>query len=167
MTVALAILRRVPVWAWVVLAVLAWGGWQRHQARSIERKHTQAVAEAAADREAKLQADAAETARRLAAQKVITDDARKKVQTLATDAARARSAEQRLRDRLAALTSNPGPADPSAADGGQAASQTTAVLADMLGRCGSRVRELAEYADAARTAGEACERAYESLTAPE
>lgn len=166
MSAALLLLRRVPAWAWVVLAVLAWGAWQRHQAKSIERKHTQAVAAAAAERETKLQADAAETARRLDAQKGITDDARKQYKALASDADRARAAEQRLRAQLAALAANPGPSNPATADGSAAAGQTVPVLADMLSRCGRRVRELAEYADAARTAGEACERSYEALTLP-
>lgn len=164
MTAVLAILRRVPAWLWVVLALLAWGGWQRHQARSIEREHTEAVAAAAAEREAKLQADAAETARRLHAQKEITDDARKKAQALAADAQRARDAEQRLRARLAAIAAHPGAGNPAPADGSPPASETSALLADMLGRCGARVRELAEYADAARAAGETCERSYEALT---
>lgn len=163
MTAALLLLRRVPPWLWVLLAVLAWGGWQRHQAKRIERQHTQAVAQAAAERETKLQADAAETARRLDAQKGIADDARKQAKTLDTDAERARAAEQRLRAQIAALTANSGTSDPAATDGGQAAGQTVTVLADMLSRCGRRVRELAEYADAARTSGEACEKSYESL----
>lgn len=166
MTAVLAIVRRVPVWAWVLLVLLAWGAWQRHQARSIERKHTAAVAAAAQERESKLQADAAETARRLAAQKGATDDATKTNKALAVDAARARAAEQRVRQQLAALTANSGTSDPASAAASAPAGETVTVLANMLGRCVSRARELAEYADAARTAGETCERSYEALTMP-
>jgi hypothetical protein len=165
MTAALVILRRVPPWVWVLIGVLAWGGWQRHQARSIERKHTQAVAAAAAERETKLQADAAETARRLAAQKGITDDARKQAQTLAADALRARTAEQQLRARLAAYTANAGASHPAAASGSPPTAQDAGMLADLFGRCLGSLRVMAATADDSRAAGEACQRSYDALSA--
>lgn len=158
------ILGRVPVWVWVVIAVLAWGGWQRHRAQSAERVHTRAVAAAAAAREAQLQADAAETARRLAEQERIANDARQKAAAQAADALRARTAEQQLRARLAAITADRGAGAASAPGGSQTAAQAADLLADVLGRCVSRVRELAEYADAASTAGEACQRSYDALS---
>ena len=40
------LLRGVPAWLWVVLALAAWGGWQRHQATS--QTKARAAAEQAA-----------------------------------------------------------------------------------------------------------------------
>ena len=168
MTAALLIAKKifgaVPWWVWPLLIFLAWGGWQRHQAKSAAAKYTEAVAEAAADRETKLVADAQETARRLQVQKGISDAAQQKAKALAADVANARSAEQRLLGELAAVQANAGPGNPAAADGSPATGSTTGMLADLLGRCVGRVRRMAEGLDASRAAGEACEASYAALT---
>jgi hypothetical protein len=98
------------------------------------------------------------------------------------DAAAARSTGDRLRDHVRALAqqcSAPGPAtaarDPAAP--ATAANPATArpgpptpdpglVLADLLSRMDAAGRELAAVADARGTAGQACQRAYDALTAP-
>ena len=169
MTAALLMLRRlagaVPWWLWVLVVVLAWGGWQRHQAKAAAETYTRAVAAAAAERETQLLADAAETARRLQAQKGATDAAKQKTAALAADMARARSNEQRLLEQLAAVQANPGPADSAAAPGSPPATATTGMLADLLSKCVGRVRRLAEHLDASTTAGETCEASYDALTA--
>jgi hypothetical protein len=169
MTAALLLLRKVagavPVWLWVLLAVLLWGGWQRHQAKAAAETYTRAVAQAAADRETQLLADAAETARRLQTQQGAAQHARTQAQKNAADAASARTAAEQLRARLAALQANPGAADSAPADGSPPTGPTAGVLADLLNRCVGRARELAEYADAARTAGQTCETSYDALTA--
>lgn len=169
MTAALLILRKmagaVPWWAWLLVVALAWGGWQRHQAKAAAAVHTRAVAKAAADRETQLLAEAAETARRLKAQQGAAQHARTQAQKNAADAASARTAAEQLRARLAALQANPGPADTATAPGSAPTGPTVGVLADLLNRCVGRARELAEYADAARTAGQACESSYDTLTA--
>lgn len=169
MTAALLIARKifgaVPWWVWLIVVAVAWGGWQRHQAKSAAEKYTKAVTEAAAARETALVADAQETARRLQVQKGITDAAQQKAKALAADVDRARNAEQRLLDKLAAIKADAGAANPTAPGGGQATETTTGMLADMLGKCVRRYRGLAEYADAARDAGQACEASYEALTA--
>jgi hypothetical protein len=80
------------------------------------------------------------------------------------DADAARTAEQRLRARLAAVQARARAPDPAAPGGSAPTGHATDLLADVLGQCVGRVRSLAEYADAARIAGEACERSYQSLT---
>jgi hypothetical protein len=155
----------VPVWAWVLVAALLWGGWQRHQAKSVAGMHAKAVATAAAEREKQLQDDAAETERMRKDAERIAHEARQKAQALAADVARARSNEQRLLDQLTAITTDGGAKEASVADGSPPAGQTAGVLADVLGKCVRRVRRVAEYADEASAAGAACERAYDSLTA--
>lgn len=58
-------------------------------------------------------------------------------------------------------------ADAAASAAGRAsAAQAITVLADMLGQCSERRRELASYADAAAGAGQACEQSYDALTPP-
>jgi hypothetical protein len=155
----------VPWWVWLAVAFLAWGGWQRHQAKSAAAKYTDAVTAAAAERETKLVEDAQETARRLQVQKGITNAAQQKAQAMAADVARARTSEQRLLEQLAAIQANTGAGDPAAPAGSPPAGASTGMLADLLGRCVGRVRRLAEGLDASRTAGETCEASYDALTA--
>lgn len=167
--VALSILKKifgaVPWWVWLVVVAVSWGAWQRHQVKSIEGKRTKEIVQAAADRETKLIADAQETARRLQTQKGIANAAQIKSKKDAADAAVARAAADELRARLAAIAANAGSGDPSAPNGGAAAQAGVGMLADVLGKCTQRVQRLAEIADASRTAGAACEEAYDSLTA--
>lgn len=162
MTVVLSILRRVPVWVWVVLALLAWGGFQRHSAKAAERKASQ-LREAVVQREAaEAKAAADQRAAQLEAQRKVIDDATQRAAREAADAATARTALQRLRASLAAGAANAASAPASASS--QAAGASSAVLAELLGQCGKRVLELGEYADAAAGAGAACERSYDALT---
>jgi hypothetical protein len=130
------------------------------------KRNTEAVQTAAKDREAKLLADAAETARRLESQRSITHDARKKAALHAANADRAIASERELRARLAAISADAGASNPTTPDGSAANPATSSVLADMLGQCAQRLRIVAEYADSTRASREACERSYEALTAP-
>lgn len=97
------------------------------------------------------------------------------------DAAAARSTGDRLRDHIRALAqqcSAPGPAtaardpaapaaaaNPAAARPGPPTPDPGLVLADLLSRMDAAGRELAAVADARGTAGQACQRAYDALTA--
>lgn len=165
MLAALVPLRRlastVPVWAWVLVAALAWGAWQRHRATTAAeavRAHDAAIATQIIQRQ---QADQAETARRLKEQADAIAENQDRARRAGVDAAGARAAAQRLRDQLAVRAADHRPADPAAASGGEANQ-----LADLLGQCGERYQQVAAVADAAIIAGLTCQRAYQSLTAP-
>lgn len=104
---------------------------------------------------------------RVADKEKTIETANLKVAALQADAAIAAAATGRLSTRIAALVasargarSNPQAAQPSAPT-----QDPIGMFADVLGRCSARVRLLASYADAARVAGETCERSYNSLTA--
>lgn len=99
--------------------------------------------------------------RRWAAREGVINDAKTQAAAAAADADRARAAAERLREQVARLRAGPG--DPAAAGGGQAAADPIGVLAVVLGELDDRAGTLARYADDARIAGLACERAYESL----
>lgn len=81
-------------------------------------------------------------------------------------AVRADRAAVSLRESTDALVARArqacGSAEPG--KGGAPASDALGVLADVQRRIDERAGILAEYADAARIAGEACERSYDSLT---
>lgn len=164
MNPVLAVLGRVPLWAWAVAALLAWGGYHRWRAIDARADFEQAKIAAAADQANEAARVAREDARRMKTVQEAADAATLQAQRDRAAADRARDSEQRLRARIAAIQAGARPADPAASGGGPATAEAADVLADVLGQCIGRVRSLAEYADAARTAGEACERSYYSLT---
>lgn len=161
LTSLLALARKVPAWAWVVIAALAWGGIQRHRAAAAGAELRQHDAEVAAETLKASQAAQTETARRLAAQQGITDEAQARARTAGLAAAGARAAADRLRVQLAAAASSAAAGNPTASAGGQAA-----VLADVLSQCAGRLQVVAAVADDAINRGRACEAAYTSLTPP-
>lgn len=99
----------------------------------------------------------------------IQTHAQTQVRAAQADAARARTAADVLRTRAEALASQCTPyrdqaaGNPGAAEGGSAAGNAGAVLADLLSRVAQTAGELAAIADARGAAGAACERAYGSL----
>lgn len=95
-------------------------------------------------------------------QQEIARHAKKAAESARVDARASDLHARQLRGQLAAVRA----AHPPAACGGEAAGDAIGVLADVLERADTRARVLAEYADAARTAGQACERAYDALTRP-
>lgn len=106
-----------------------------------------------------------EEQRRTAAQTEIANAATKDLEGARADAAAANDASGRLRQRVAELlAAGRATGNPAAAGSGSAAGEPLGVLADVLGRADQRAGILAGYADAARIAGQACERAYDSLT---
>jgi Protein of unknown function (DUF2514) len=161
---ALKLLGGVPVWAWLLAAALAWGGWHRWRAIDARAEFQRAEQQAAAERAADAASVASETTRRLQAIQKEADRAQETAKAARADADAARTAEQRLRARIAAAQASAGAGDPAASGGSSPASEAAGVLADVLGRCVERVRRLAEYADNARIAGETCEASYYTLT---
>lgn len=97
----------------------------------------------------------------------IANEAKQQAEAASADAGRARAESGRLRERVAELVAAGRAAGNSAAAGrGQATGDPLDVLADVLLRADQRAGGLAAYADAARIAGNACERAYSSLVKP-
>lgn len=167
----------------------AWGGWH---ARGIAMAPQ--LAQAAADLQA-ARADVAQARQELAEQRaaiaqerelaaaaVLAEQQRasaalqeivrheRTIRTLrravADSADRAAGELQRAAEEFARAEA-PGSGEGSAfAIGGPPAAGSGLVLADMLGRCGSRLASLARWAENASAAGSACERAYDAVTAP-
>ncbi len=94
------------------------------------------------------------------------DDERKKTQAARADAAISDAAAGRLRDRVAAIVAAAREAarNPGVAPGSPPADDASGMLSDVLGRCVTRVRQLADIADARGIAGSTCERAYDALS---
>ena len=161
---ALGLLRRVPLWAWALVAALAWGGFQRHQTKAVAAEFSEAQADAAHERESALQASITETARRLTAQQEIAHAADQAASQAQADATAAASAAQRLRQRIAALQASPGAKHPATALDFQAAADRASVYADLFKRADERAGVLAAIADDRSARGRRCEQSYESLT---
>lgn len=159
LTPVLSFLRLIPIWVYVIAACLAWGGYQRHRATSIAAEYQQAQAKAATEREKALALTVEETARRLSAQQEATNEAEKKSIKAVGDAAAARTAAARLRDKLATINASAGSA--SAPASGASASNR---VADILNRCADEYTKVAGIADRAIISGLACEANYKALT---
>ncbi|MGT2507931.1 DUF2514 family protein [Cupriavidus basilensis] len=107
-----------------------------------------------------------EEQRRTRAQTEIANDATKKLEGARADLAAANDVSGRMRQRIAELlVASRAAGIPTSAGAGPATDDPIGMLADVLGRADQRAGILAEYADAARIAGQACERVYDSLTA--
>ena len=158
----------------VVLGLLvAKAGYDRHQ-----RAIGAAVVQSAWDAEkvalqqdliVKQAADAAETERRLAAQRENIDETTAQLNRARADADAARAAGQRLRAQLANYVSsheNTGPSHSGFAGISEAAGSGVTLLADLFSEADATAGELAQALDQSRAAGLSCERAYESLTKP-
>lgn len=123
-------------------------------------------ADANADKVQQLTDARAEDARRIKTQTGIANDAKKELEQARADLRATGVVADKLRRRLAAIAAERRADDSATAGGGTAAGDPIGVLVDVLGRCEARERVVAEYADAARIAGTACERAYDALTVP-
>ncbi|WP_059413456.1 DUF2514 family protein [Cupriavidus basilensis] len=157
------------VWIACALALLMAYGGGRWQQSHVDAATYQAKMTAAALDAARVQVKAVDDARieeqrRTTAQTEIANAATKEMVGARADAAAANDAAGRLRQRVAELLATGRAAgNPAAASAGPAAGDPIGMLADVLGRADQRAGLLAEYADSARVAGQACERAYDAL----
>lgn len=97
----------------------------------------------------------------------IADETQEKLDVALADAGAARDAGERLRQRVAQLTTALGRAtasQSSAADPGAPAQTTADLLADVQRRLDAAADTIAGFADKSHLAGLACERSYQALT---
>lgn len=144
---------------WTVNGWRLGGQIQQLQTAQAKEREGRAAALAAASEAAR-----AEEQRRTAEQRGIANAAAKERDQAMADARAAGAVAGRLRQRVAELAVSRA-SHPAAASRGETAGDPLEVLADVLERADRRAGILAEYADAARIAGQACERAYDTLTA--
>ena len=147
---------------------------KRWSAADIEREraaHAQAIAAAeSAARQAVEQARTRE-ATIVARTEEIVEDARQTVETMRAHAAAADAAAVSLRDAVARYAARRCPAAPPATAGRGTPADTAAGVQDadrllvLLGELDGRAGALARHADAARSAGIACERAWDAARA--
>lgn len=114
-----------------------------------------------AQAKAELQARAEEQ-RRQTAIEGIRRDAKEKIDLAAVDAAAADAHARGLQQLADKLARRPASC-PGAATGSETADPTRLLLADLFRRADEIAGDLAAYADGARIAGEACERAADSV----
>ena len=135
MPIVIGIFRTVPIWAWVLMAALAWGGYQKWSATRATRAAVEATERAAAEasaREAETKfANAAREASSAYAKN--TSAARR-----AADAAR--TERDRLLDAIAAVP-------PASAASSACGTDDAAGLRKVLRACAGTVQDLAAVAD--------------------
>lgn len=132
----------------------------RWQAKASDQQSLQAKARAYAEGKART-----EEQRRQAEANQVGSDARQATAALAVDVAGADDAGQRVRNTASSFAARASctSSEPGIARRGEAASRAAMVLSDLFQRADKRAGELAAAYDKARIAGQACERAYDSL----
>lgn len=180
MTAILKLFDIVPGWVYALIcaALLLTAGVERARGQHARTQLAEVKAQIATERanaaeaarKAEQEARAEENRRQAATRKVI-DDAQAQAESARADAVAAGAAADSLRQRVAALVAaaHRGTGNPAAGERskGEPDSAALDVLAGVLGRADSAAGELATYADRLRIAGQACERQYDALTAPQ
>lgn len=122
---------------------------------AIEHRQTQAQAQARSEEQ-----------RRQTAVEGIRTDAHDQIEQAKADAAAATARANSLQQQATRVAGRPScsPGNSSTAAGSPPTNAPALLLADVLSRIDARAGELAETADLARIAGEACERSHAALT---
>jgi hypothetical protein len=156
-----ALLKKVPAWAWCIAAALAWGAYQRHDARVAGARALKAEQTLAAERLQAKEAVLLASKRVIDQQKVVIDEARND----ATNESVARAAVSGALARLLVRyhTQSRGLAAASAPAGSAPTDASVDLCAGLLAGAGEVSRQLAEEATRARRAGQRCERLYDAL----
>ena len=170
--------RIVPFIAGVALVIaIVLGAWWLHHsgyqsgsdAKELQwtakwNKQAEQLATAKANAELKARE---EEQRRQASIDKVRDDAEKQIARAESDALAARDAADGVLEQAKRLAARAGkcPSNPTATQSGATAAEPSVVLADVLGRADARAGELAAAYDRSRSAGLACERAYDALRA--
>lgn len=159
LTAIRALLGRVPMLAWALMAALAWGAFQRHQVTVERAGKLKAVQELADVRLAAAQTTVTVLTKTMAGQQEAVKDAH--AQTEAADTARVAvtAALGRLLERNRAA-GRPRAAAPAAA--GSAPEAGSCVHPDVLRSAGEEAGRYAALADDARIAGQVCIASYEA-----
>lgn len=140
------LLRLVPWWAWVVGALLAWGGYQRHHAQAETRLAAQAEQAAA------VQAATATAERQARAQEqAFADQVRSAADAYRQNLARAQGSAAAARNQLDGVLNAAGraatcPASPGASAPGR--TDGPAAVLTVLGECAAALQTVAAAADA-------------------
>ena len=156
--IAKAYWKQIAVIAGVALLVLViYGKWVNYGKEKYNSGYLSAVeAQKAKDKEASEQHERDK--------KTIENEAKRRVDAARADASAAAVKSGRLQQQLTAIRKQL--VDYSRAEStGNPAAATGVLLADVLQRSVERNRQLAEYADAARSAGLTCQTQYNSLRA--
>lgn len=150
--------------AGVVIAASAWAAWSWHGSSKYKAGYDAAILEQQA-RSAEIMATVIEeTNRRIDNMEKAKNESKKMADRATSDAANARAASVRLRERIDKLVADAKRDYPALADGGPTTGTSVDMLAYMLGRVGEAAEQLAEYADRARIAGLTCERIHDGLS---
>lgn len=158
-----AILGRVPVLVWVVVASLAWGAWQRHLATAAQLRERQREAQTAKATIEGLQAQLAERERVIKEQQHAGEQGAKARD--AAEVARLGAVDAVGRLQLAASRAAAAACPTAASPAGNGATGAAGpdLLADVLGRLAAAGGQRASALDAARIAGIECEQRYDAL----
>lgn len=163
------------IWAALVVALAAFAGIQTLRLANERTEHAttrtgHAELLAAMERGAReaIAAARAEEQRRAEALQGVIDEAEKNLAKSRADAVAASNAGDRLRQRIAELTSTcgGGSSDPSPSGAGPATQSTADLLADVQRRLDEAAEGIARFADQAHAAGAACQRSHGTLTPP-
>ena len=153
---AIAIILAAVLGIGVTLGAGATGSHYRAKIAKMQHEHAEREAAIA---NAVLETQTAEIAK----MQEVLNHANEQAHKARADADSANAANRKLREQLAAYRARH--ANTTASTGqGEPDSDPIGVLADLLGRCGERVRILARVADERRDAGLECERRFDALT---